>query len=485
MTPAQRQARLARARIYVVSAASLGNGWALDEAIPALAGAGVDIVQLRDRGLSGEELAEAAGRCAAAARSAGILFILNDDPALALSCGADGVHLGQDDASGSDVRALRSGEGRDLIIGRSTRGGAQLDAAAAEGADYAAVGPVWETPTKPGRPAVGPMAVADAARRATLPWFAIGGIDSARALRVGALGADRVVVVRAVCDAPDPIAAVADLRRRLAGARPRVLTVAGSDSGGGAGIQADIKAISATGGFPMCAVTALTAQNTRGVTAVEPSPLPFVRAQVAAVAGDIGVDGVKTGMLGTADLVGEVCAALDEHLPAEDMIPVVVDTVLRAESGAALMAPGGEEAIIRELLPRATVITPNLMEAQVLAGIAEDDPARLAATLHERHGCAVVVTGGHGASASDLLHDDAGRFEIPGERLPVPTTHGAGCTHSSTLAALLAAGTPLRDAAIGAKRAATAAVAAGLPFGAGAGPVDITGSTEAGSWTRD
>ncbi len=485
MTPQERQAHLARARVYVVSAATLANGRPLDDAIPALAGAGVDIIQLRDRSLGAEELAEAARRCAVAARSAGLLFIVNDDPALAFACGADGVHLGQEDASGSDVRALRSGKGRDLIIGRSTRGGAQLDAAAVEGADYAAVGPVWETPTKPGRRAVGPVAVADAARRAALPWFAIGGIDPDRVLRVGALGAERIVVVRAVCEAPDPVTVAADLRRRLMGARPRVLTVAGSDSGGGAGIQADIKAISATGGFPMCAVTALTAQNTRGVSAVEPSPLPLVRAQIAAVAGDIGIDGVKTGMLGTAELVGEVCAALDEHLAAEDMVPVVVDTVLRAESGAPLMASGGEEAIVRELLPRATVITPNLMEAQALTGISEDDPARLAATLHERHGCAVIVTGGHGASAFDLLHDDSGRFEIPGERLPLRTTHGAGCTHSSTLAALLAAGTPLREAAVGAKRAATAAVAAGLPFGAGAGPVDITGSTGAGAWTHD
>ena len=484
MTPGRRRIRLQDARLYVVAPATLGTGRPLAGALPALAAAGVDIIQLRDRSLSAADLASAARTCARAARDAGILFIVNDDPGLALACGADGVHLGQGDADANDIRALRAGPGADLIIGRSTRGGGQLEAAADEGADYAAVGPVWETPTKPGRAAVGPAAVADAARRARIPWFAIGGIDARRVARVGALGAERVVVVRAVCDAPDPAAAAVDLRRRLTGARPRVLSIAGSDSGGGAGIQADIKAIVAAGGFPMCAVTALTAQNTLGVLAVEASPLPFVRAQVEAVTRDIGVDGVKTGMLGTADLVGEVCAALDDNLDPADMVPVVVDTVLRAESGASLMAPGGEEVIVRELLPRASVITPNLMEAQALAGISVDDPALLAATLHERHGCAVIVTGGHGATAADQLHDASGPLTIAGERLPVATTHGAGCTHSSTLAALLAAGMPLREAAAGAKRAATAAVAAGLPFGAGAGPVDVTRSTEGGAWTR-
>ena len=483
MTARERRERLERTRLYVVAPAVVAGGRPLPEMIPALAAAGVDLVQLRERGLPADELRAVAERCAVAARRAGLLFLVNDDPGLARAVGADGVHLGQADADGAAIRRLRADAGDRLLIGRSTRGGDDLEAAAAEGADYAAVGPVWETPTKPGREAIGPRALASAARRARLPWFAIGGIDERRALRVGALGAERIIVVRAVCDVADPPAAAAALLRRLERARPRVLSVAGSDSGGGAGIQADIKAIVAAGGFPMCAVTALTAQNTQGVSGVEPSPLPFVSAQIAAVAEDIGIDGLKTGMLGTGELVERVCSALDDHLAPEDEIPVVADTVLRAESGAPLMAPGGEEAIARELLPRATVITPNLMEAQALAGIDEDDPARLAATLHERHGCAVIVTGGHGRSASDFLHDAHGPHEIPGQRLPVATTHGAGCTHSSTLATLLAAGLPLRDAAAGAKRSATAAVAAGLPFGAGPGPVDVTATREERLWT--
>jgi hydroxymethylpyrimidine/phosphomethylpyrimidine kinase len=253
-----------------------------------------------------------------------------------------------------------------------------------------------------------------------------------------------------------------------------VLTIAGSDSGGGAGIQADIKAISHAGGFPLVAVTALTAQSTTGVDAVVGIPADFVRRQIALVGADLGLDAVKTGMLGTVDVVTAVAAELAALDPV-DAVPIVVDPVMRAEAGSSLLAPGGEDAYRAQLLPRATVITPNLFEAQALADLDVDDAERLARTLHERYGCAVLVTGGHGATADDVLCDGHGVTRLPGVRLPRPTTHGAGCTHSATLATMLGRGDPLREAAIGAKRAATEAVRHGLPFGAGAGPVDVFG----------
>ncbi len=295
--------------------------------------------------------------------------------------------------------------------------------------------------------------------------------------RVAAVGAERVVVVRAIADAPDPAAAARALRTRLVEGCPRVLSIAGSDSGGGAGIQADVKAVTAAGGFAMTALVALTAQNTLGVEEALPVPHPFVARQIAAVWDDLGLDGVKTGMLADAGLVETVADALRPRLAA-DPVPLVVDTVLRAESGAPLMAPGGEDALMRHLLPMATVITPNLAEAQVLAGREDDDPEELARALHGRHGCAAIVTGGHGRTADDVICDDEGVTRIPGVRLPRASTHGAGCTHSATLATLLASGLPLRDAAAGAKRAATAAVRAGRPFGAGAGPVDVLAGRE-------
>jgi len=470
MTPQKRIARLENVRLYLVAPARIAAG-RLADLIPDLARAGVDIVQLRDRTISDRELLVEATACAVAAAEAGIPFIVNDSPALARTAGADGVHLGQSDGSIADARALL---GPDAIIGRSSRGGAMLAEAAAEGADYGSVGPIWETPTKAGRAAIGLGPVRAAAQDAVIPWFAIGGLDAPRVPRVAALGARRIVVVRAICDADDPIAATGQLRARLVDHKPRVLSIAGSDSGGGAGIQADIKAITQAGGFPLTAVTALTAQNTLGVHGVHAAPEEFVAQQISCVFDDLGVDGIKTGMLGTAELVEAVSAAVRENRDDELEIPLVVDTVLRAESGAGLMAPGGEAALKEHLLPLATVITPNLMEAQALSGDESDDSERLAQTLQARHGCAVIVTGGHGPSADDVLCEDGAITHIPGVRLSRTTTHGAGCTHSSTLAALMARGLPLAEAAAGAKSAATAAVRNGRPFGSGAGPVDVT-----------
>ncbi|MEW6583916.1 MAG: bifunctional hydroxymethylpyrimidine kinase/phosphomethylpyrimidine kinase, partial [Actinomycetota bacterium] len=287
----------------------------------------------------------------------------------------------------------------------------------------------------------------------------------------------RCVVVRAVTDAPDPAAAAARLRERLMGAAPRVMSVAGSDSGGGAGIQADVKAIAAAGGFPLTALTALTAQTTTGVAGVHPVPPEFVARQILEVARDIGLDGVKTGMLGSAAVVEAVADALTEARGWDDEVPLVVDPVMIATSGAALLDADGREALARRLLPLATVITPNLAEARALAGMPEAPARELAPRLHERHGCAVIVTGGHGDESGDVLCDRDGMVVIPGPRLPREATHGAGCTHAATLAALLAGGTPLREAAAGAKRAATAAVRAGRPFGDGPGPVDVVAGT--------
>ena len=471
-----RRRALADARLYLVAPATIRAGRLADH-IPALAAAGVDLVQLRDRSLPPAALEGEARACADAAARAGILFLVNDDPALARAVGADGVHLGQDDMDPAGARAV---VGPERLIGRSTRGGEPLSRAVSEGADYASVGPVWSTPTKQGREPTGLRAPAAATREARLPWFAIGGIDAGRIGRVAAVGARRAVVVRAICDAREPAAAARDLRARLDGAAARVMSVASTDSGGGAGTLADAKAIVAAGGFPTCAIVGLTAQSTIGVDAVRTLDPEFVRAQVDAVAGDLGVDGIKAGMLATPALVEVVADAL-AGLPADHEIPLVVDPVLRAESGAALMEPGGEEAYRRHLLPRATVATPNLMEARALAGMDRAGAGELARALHERHGCAVIVTGGHGDEAGDTLCDHEGVTVIPGVRLPRATTHGAGCTHSSTLATLLARGLPLRAAAAAAKDAATRAVAGGRPFGAGAGPVDVIAGTAGGA----
>ena len=251
---------------------------------------------------------------------------------------------------------------------------------------------------------------------------------------------------------------------------PRALTIAASDSGGGAGIQADLKAFAAAGAHGMSAIVALTAQNTTGVTGVYELPPEFVVAQLEAVFSDIGVDAVKTGMLHSRELIETVADYLADH-----SVPLVVDPVMVASSGARLLREDAVDALVGRLFPLATVITPNLHEAIALVGDL-GSRAELAAALHERGAPAVIVTGGHGDTAVDLLFDGTGYLEIPVERHDVPATHGAGCTHSATLTALLARGETLRDAARGAARAAGNAVRDGLvELGAGEGPVDVLG----------
>jgi hydroxymethylpyrimidine/phosphomethylpyrimidine kinase len=254
---------------------------------------------------------------------------------------------------------------------------------------------------------------------------------------------------------------------------PRLLSIAGSDSGGGAGIQADLKAFARCGAHGMTAVTAITAQNTAEVTAVFPLPGEAIVAQVQAVAEDIGVDAVKIGMLGTTETI----EAVDRALDLVEGAPVVLDPVMVAESGARLLDEQATGALRERLVPRATVVTPNLAEAAVLAGAgAETDPAELAQAVHGLGPGAVVVTGGHRDNATDVFFDGERLVEIPGERQPQGAAHGSGCTHSSALAAGLALGLDPLEAAREAKRIASEAVRDGLrDLGSGAGPVDVLG----------
>jgi hydroxymethylpyrimidine/phosphomethylpyrimidine kinase len=266
---------------------------------------------------------------------------------------------------------------------------------------------------------------------------------------------------------------------------PRVLSIAGSDSGGGAGIQADLKAFAACGVHGMTAITAITAQNTRGVTAVQLITPELILAQVLAVQEDIGVDAVKIGMLGNIPTIEAVAAALD-GLPPDT--PVVLDPVMVAESGAQLLEPSAREALIEQLLPRVTVVTPNLPEASALVaasrsgesaarGVEAEDgpaPAALARKIQALGPDIVVVTGGHRTPPIDVFFDGERLEELHGERQPDGAAHGSGCTHSSVLAARLAWGDDPLEAARLAKALAARAVRDGLrEIGTGAGPVDI------------
>jgi len=255
--------------------------------------------------------------------------------------------------------------------------------------------------------------------------------------------------------------------------RPRALTIAGSDSGGGAGIQADLKTFAAWGVYGTSAITALTAQNTVAVTAVQLVPPEIVTAQIDAVVTDIGCDAVKTGMLGTAALVDAVASALRRH----QLPHVVVDPVMVAKSGDALLSDDAVQAVIRHLLPLARVVTPNIPEAEVLTG----RPIRTVADMRDAArqlvdlgATAALVKGGHldGATLVDVVCDAGDLHELDGPRLHSRHTHGTGCTMAASVAAQLARGVALVEAVAGAKVYIAGAMRHGVSVGHGHQPLD-------------
>lgn len=254
----------------------------------------------------------------------------------------------------------------------------------------------------------------------------------------------------------------------------RVLVIAGSDSGGGAGIQADIKAITALGAYAATAITALTAQNTLGVFGVMPVPADFIRQQIDVVMRDIGADVIKIGMLGDAATIEAVRAALTDFAPN---VPVVLDPVMVAKGGHALLAEQAVDTLRRRLLPQAALITPNLPEAEALTGLTIRTAAdmRVAVSALLALGVpAVLLKGGHlpGDELVDLLATPEGIEAFVSQRIATRHTHGTGCTLASAVAAGLAQGMSLRDAVIRARAYVRAAIAAAPGYGAGHGPLD-------------
>lgn len=256
----------------------------------------------------------------------------------------------------------------------------------------------------------------------------------------------------------------------------RCVTIAGSDSGGGAGIQADLKTFSALGCFGMSVITALTAQNTKGVTAIHPVPVQFAAAQIEAVMTDIGADAVKIGMLFSADLIQTVAKQLEKHRVKQ----IVLDPVMVAQSGDKLLQDDAIAALKKYLLPLATVVTPNLPEAAVLTGDAlqtRDDMKKAAKTLAVSVGQSILIKGGHhsGAKSDDLLYaSETGRFiTLTGSRVETVNNHGTGCTLSAAIAAHLAKGLDVAAACQKAKQYIQDAISAGAQYqiGQGHGPV--------------
>ncbi len=433
---------------------------------------GARVVQYRDKERSREQRMVIARELAEECRRHGAAFIVNDDPELALACGADGVHLGQGDVS---VAAARKVLGHDRIIGVSTRTVEQALKAETQGADYIGVGSIYPTATKQDIELVGLETLRRVRRAVNIPIVAIGGIDREGADQTIEAGADAVAVIAAVMGDPAPALAAREIallfNRKLDHPRGRVLSVAGSDSGGGAGIQADLKTISLLGSFATSALTALTAQNTRGVRGIHPCPADFVADQIEAVLSDLGTDTVKTGMLFSAQIIEAVADALERR-----SLLAVVDPVMIAKGGAPLLQQEAVDALQRRLIPLTYLLTPNLPEAEALSGVAvnsEADMERAARKLQAMGARNVLLKGGHlQGEAVDLLLAADRLHRLPEERLDTPNTHGTGCTYSAALATFLAQGLPLVQAVKKGKAFITEAIRTAVPLGTGHGPVN-------------
>ncbi|AAR33936.1 bifunctional hydroxymethylpyrimidine kinase/phosphomethylpyrimidine kinase [Geobacter sulfurreducens] len=448
-----------------------------DNLIPRVEAAidgGARVVQYRNKNQDRESRLALGLELRELCRRRSIPFIVNDDLEMAVSLKADGLHLGQGDG---DPREARRVLGPGKIIGVSTHTLSEALEAQAAGVDYIGLGAMFPSRSKEVEHVAGSELLAAIRSSISIPIVAIGGITRDNGASVIDAGADAVAVISAVLSHPDPALAATEIallfNRRAPFPRGSVLTVAGSDSGGGAGIQADLKTVTLLGSYGSSVLTALTAQNTRGVSGIHGVPPAFVADQLDAVFSDIPVDVVKTGMLFSAETIVAIAAKLTEYRRRM----VVVDPVMVAKGGANLIDRGAVSVLKERLFPLAYLVTPNIPEAERLTGanISDEESMREAARrLHRLGARNVLLKGGHllAGDSVDILFDGAAFHRFVSPRILSKNTHGTGCTFASAIATYLAQGDPLREAIARAKRYITAAIRLAQPLGRGHGPVN-------------
>ena len=449
-----------------------GRQTLLEQVEDALKG-GATCVQLREKELDEESFLQEAYEMKALCEKYGVPFFINDNVEIAIKCKADGIHVGQDDMEASNVRAL---VGEDMMIGVSVNCVEQALAAVAAGADCLGVGAMFSTATKLDADNVTFETLKAICNAVDIPVVAIGGITKENMMQLKGTDVDGVALVSAIFAAENIEEECRELRiLSEAMVRPEkkaVLSIAGSDCSGGAGIQADLKTMTMNGVYAMSAITALTAQNTTGVQGIfEVSPA-FLGMQIDSIFTDIRPHAVKIGMVSSAELIEKIAEKLQEY-HAEN---IVVDPVMVATSGSQLMKNDAVSALAEKLLPLSTVVTPNIPEAEILSEMKienEKDMEQAAKKIGDTYGCAVLLKGGHSINdANDLLYHEGTYKWFYGKRIHNPNTHGTGCTLSSAIASNLAKGYSLQDAVQKAKDYISGALSAMLDLGAGSGPMD-------------
>ena len=465
--------------LYAITDRSwLRKGGSLASVTEEILKGGATCLQLREKAAGQEEMVRLARELLPLCRAYGVPLIINDNVEVCRLVDADGVHVGQTDMAVREARAIL---GPDKIIGTSAHNVAEAKAAAAAGADYIGCGAVFGSTTKGDASLLAREGLARICRAVSLPAVAIGGIHRDNVERLVGTGIDGVAVISdlyAAGDHEEETRLLKETVRRVVSSYRRdramrtALTIAGSDSSGGAGIQADLKTMTCNGVYGMSAICALTAQNTTGVAGIlEVSP-SFLAQQLDCVFTDIFPDAVKTGMVSSSGLIETIV----ERLTYYGARNLVVDPVMVATSGARLISEEAVETLKTRLLPIATLITPNIPETEVLAGRAvktPEDMIEAARAIYERYGCAVLCKGGHQLNdANDLLYREGGYRWFEGKRIHNSNTHGTGCTLSSAIASNLAKGMELDEAVLHAKAYLSGALAAMLDLGAGSGPMN-------------
>ena len=434
--------------------------------------AGVTFVQLREKNLPFEELVVLGKEIKKVTDRRHIPFVINDDVEAVLACDADGVHMGQHDMEAGDVRRRI---GPDKILGVSVQTVDQAILAERHGADYLGVGAVFSTSTKKDADEVSFDTLQAICGAVSIPVIAIGGISRQNILRLKGSGICGIAVVSAIFAQPNITAATKELHRLAAemlASVKTVLTIAGSDCSGGAGIQADIKTITAHKIYASSVITALTAQNTTGVYGIMEVTPEFVARQIDCVFTDIRPDAVKIGMVSNADIIHVIAEKLKEYKAQN----IVVDPVMVSTSNSKLLCDDAVQAMMKELLPLADVITPNIPEAQVLSGRpihTREDMQKAAKIISADVGTAVLIKGGHlTESSDDLLYAHGTAYWFDSQRVNNKNTHGTGCTLSSAIACNLALGYSMEQSIENAKKYITGALLAGLNLGSGSGPLN-------------
>jgi len=469
-------------KLYLVT----DRSWSTDENFishikDALDG-GVTCLQLREKNVGEKAFIECAKQVKALTEDYQVPFIINDNIHVALESNADGLHLGQGDISVSDAREIL---GPDKVIGVTCKTVEQALLAQAQGASYIGSGAVFGSTTKLDTSTLDHRILKAICQAVKIPVVAIGGVNEDNILELTGTKVDGVAVVSSILAKEDKKLASQNLLRltskMIQHEMPRVLTIAGSDCSGGAGIQADLKTMAAHGCYGMSVITALTAQNTTGVYGVENCTPDFVRNQLNCVFSDILPQAVKIGMVSSKEIILEIAQTLKELTQGIESLEdkrmhIVLDPVMVSTSGSKLLDEDALDCLMNELMPLASVITPNLAEAELLTGMSiqtTEDMLKAAKILSKKYKGHLLIKGGHLKDhANDLLYFEDRPYWFEGEKVDNPNTHGTGCTLSSAIASHLAKGYSLPQSIKKSKAYLTGAIADKMDLGKGRGPLN-------------